>query len=80
MHAGSRICLGKLRMSTCEGRAEDRAKPPFFPCSPSPLISPPEKRGTRGVTGHVRVEGLHTPLHTRKVPPCLLRTYIRHGV
>lgn len=52
MHAGSRICLGKLRMSTCEGPAEDRARLPFVDLA--------TRNGTRRVTGTC-VPRVHRP-------------------
>lgn len=54
MHAESRICLGKLRMSTCEGPAEDRTHHPFF----RPRH---QKRHAWGDAAHVCAKGAPTP-------------------
>lgn len=70
MHAGSRICLGKLRMSTCEGPVEDCAPPFFDPRTRNARVSRPA-RVHRGCT---------TPRLARKVPPRPLCSDIRHGV
>lgn len=72
MHAESRICLGKLRMSTCEGPAEDRGRhpPPFFP------TPPPETARVGWRCTRVR-RGCTYPWNGAR---CLLCTDIRHGV
>lgn len=78
MHAGSRICLGKLRMSTCKGPAEDRV---------TLFRSRHQKRhASRRATATCAsgcAEGasrVRRPCNRCKVPPTSFSTRIHHGV
>lgn len=71
MHIGSRICLGKLRMSTCEVLQRTVRHP--FPSLGS-------EAARVGRTTRVRRGVATTPPVSRKVPSRLSCTDIRHGL